>query len=342
MREPPTSETTTFKTIILAPGDDDIARVAGHLAAGGIAALPSETVYGLFGDAGNPDAVAAIFAAKGRPGFNPLIAHVRDESAAQALAVFTQKAAALAQAFWPGPLTLVLPARPAAGVCDLARAGLDTVAVRVSAHPVLQRILTHPSLGGRALAGPSANRSGRISPTTAKAVNDELGGLMPYILDAGPTRVGLESTIVGFSADHHTSHPPVLLRPGTITAEALADHLGVYPTVPTSGDPVSAPGMLASHYAPRARVRLEAECPRDGEAWLGFGANPDMAPGTPTLSLSESGDLREAASRLYASLRTLDAHDVAGIAVAPIPEQGLGAAINDRLRRAAAPRPSNS
>ncbi len=294
---------------------------------GRLVAFPTETVYGLGGDATNNHAVAAIFAAKARPRFNPLIVHVRDLAEAEALAAFNSPARRAAARFWPGPLTLVLPRQPGAGLSLLASAGLDTVAIRVPAHPVAQALLRDAD---RPIAGPSANRSGRVSPTSAAHVAEDLGDDVALILDDGPTPLGLELTVVDFS-----SGAPALLRPGAVTFEALTEVLGPI-AVPGSALPKS-PGMLASHYAPRLPVRLAAVEARPGEALLAFG--PDAPPGfTEVLWLSRSSDLTEAAANLFAMLRRLDRPSFTGIAVMPVPEHGLGRAINDRLRRAAAPR----
>ncbi|SEA18588.1 L-threonylcarbamoyladenylate synthase [Rubrimonas cliftonensis] len=306
---------------------------------GGLAAFPTETVYGLGARADDPRAVAALFAAKGRPAFNPLIAHVADLDAARAIADLPPQAEALAERFWPGPLTLVAPRRmggPGA-VSDLAAAGLATVAVRVPAHPLAQRLLRAV---GAPVAAPSANPSGRLSPTTAEHVLEGLGGRIVGVLDGGPCAVGVESSIVGFESGRAT-----LLRPGGLAAEALEAALGA-PLARLSGAAAgapTAPGQLSSHYAPGAALRLGAAGPRAGEAWLGFGPG-GPPPGPLARSLSPSGDLAEAAANLFADLRALDAAlgGAGVIAVAPIPERGLGAAIADRLRRAAAPRPSTA
>ena len=305
-----------------------IARAAELLRAGGLVAFPTETVYGLGGDARNDRAVAGIYAAKGRPQFNPLIVHVADLTMAERFAVFSDQARDIAQAFWPGPLTLVLPLRPEAGISDLVTAGLETVAIRLPAHPVARALLT--AFGGP-LAAPSANPSGKISPTRAEHVMDGLSGKIAGVVDGGACAVGVESTILSLD-------PPRLLRPGGIPAEALEEALRQ--PLETGGDAAkpNAPGQLTSHYAPGAGVRLEATEARAGEVWIGFG------PGTAgaDLNLSASGDLVEAAANLFAVLRAADRlaqeRGASLIAVAPIPEKGLGRAINDRLRRAAAPR----
>ena len=310
-------------------GAEAIARAAALLRAGRPVAFPTETVYGLGGDATDDRAVAAIFAAKDRPRFNPLIVHVRDLAEAETLAVFNAPARRAAARFWPGPLTLVLPRQPAAGLSLLASAGLDTVAIRVPAHHVAQALLRET---GRPIAAPSANRSGRVSPTEAAHVAEDVGDDVAMILDDGPTPVGLESTVLDLSGAS-----PVLLRPGAVTLEAVTELFGPV-ALPGSASPKS-PGMLASHYAPRLPVRLAAAEPHPSEALLAFG--PDAPPGfAAVLWLSRSGDLAEAAANLFAMLRRLDRPSFTGIAVMPIPEHGLGHAINDRLRRAAAPRGS--
>ena len=309
----------------LLPTPEGLARAAALLAAGELVAFPTETVYGLGGDARNGRAVAGIFAAKGRPAFNPLIVHVPDLDAARALAQVGPAAERLAAAFWPGPLTLVLPVRPEAGLSPLVTAGLPTVGVRVPAHPVAQAMLR--AFGGP-VAAPSANLSGRVSPTRAAHVMDGLSGRIGAVLDGGACPVGVESTIVGLSGD------PTLLRPGGVPVEALEDCL-VAPLA-AAGPGIVAPGQLASHYAPGAVVRLNVTAPRPGELWIGFGPETLAA----ELSLSPTGDLVEAAANLFHILRAADAQ-AAGrvIAVAPVPMRGLGLAINDRLARAAAPRP---
>jgi L-threonylcarbamoyladenylate synthase len=312
---------------IATAGAATIASTAALLRAGRLVAFPTETVYGLGGDATNDRAVAAIFAAKARPRFNPLIVHVRDLAEAERLAVFNEPAHRAALRFWPGPLTLVLPRRPGAGVSLLASAGLDTVAVRVPAHPVAQALLRET---GRPIAAPSANRSGRVSPTEAAHVADDLGDDLALILDDGPTPVGLESTVLDLSGE-----APALLRPGAVTFEALTGLLGPI-SIPASAVPKS-PGMLSSHYAPRLPVRLAAAEACPGEGLLAFG--PNAPPGFAEVQwLSRAGDLAEAAANLFAMLRRLDRPFFTGIAVMPVPEHGLGRAINDRLRRAAAPR----
>jgi L-threonylcarbamoyladenylate synthase len=319
-------------TETLAPDAAGIARAAALLAEGRLVAFPTETVYGLGADARNGAAVAGIFAAKGRPRFNPLILHLADLDAARAIAEFGPAAEALAGAFWPGPLSLVLPLKAGAGVSELATAGLATVALRVPAHPVARALLR--AFGGP-VAAPSANPSGKVSPTTAAHVLDGLGGRIAAVIDAGPCPVGVESTILRVDAAG-----AVLLRPGGLPVEALEAALGG-PLARGGAAPVSppeAPGQLASHYAPEAALRLDAAAPEPGEVWLGFGPGAREA----DINLSPAGDLVEAAARLFAALRDIDALAAARgarrVAVSPVPETGLGLAINDRLRRAAAPR----
>lgn len=312
-------------TELLTNSEEGIARAAAILHEGGLVALPTETVYGLAGDASNDRAVAAIYAAKDRPEFNPLIVHVAEIAEAERLVRFPRAALPLTRV-WPGPLTLVLPLRPGAPVSPLVTAGLDTLAVRIPAHPVARALLT--AFGG-GLAAPSANPSGRISPTTAAHVMAGLGGRIDAVLDGGDCSVGVESTIVGFDGEI-----PVILREGGMTAEALAHMLGQPLARREEGSAISAPGQLASHYAPRGRVRLNVREAEPGETMLGFG------PGACDLNLSERGDLAEAAANLFRHFHKLDEMGADRIAVAPVPETGLGAAINDRLRRAAAPRES--
>ena len=309
---------------VLAPDDAGLARAAALLAKGGLVAFPTETVYGLGADARDDRAVARIFAAKGRPRFNPLILHVADVAAARALCVFDARAERLASAFWPGPLTLVLPLREGAGISPLATAGLPTVAVRVPAHPVARALIA--AFGGP-VAAPSANPSGRVSPTTAAHVVAGLSGRIDAVVDGGPCGVGVESTILGLDG------PAVLWREGGIAAEQVAEVLGEWPAAAAAGARPVAPGALASHYAPRGVMRLNATSAAPGEVMLGFG------PVDCDLNLSAAGDLTEAAANLYACLHRLDAMGAERIAVSPVPEAGLGRAINDRLRRAAAPRP---
>jgi L-threonylcarbamoyladenylate synthase len=306
-----------------------IARAARLLCEGRLIAFPTETVYGLGGDATSDAAVAEIFAAKGRPRFNPLIVHVPGLAEAEGIAFFDERARRAAQQFWPGPLTLVLKRREDSKVSLLASAGLDTIAVRVPAQPVAQALLRET---GRPLAAPSANRSGRISPTEAAHVETELGDRVALILDGGTCPVGVESTVLDL-----TGTTPCLLRPGGATLEALAELLGSITTGASEPGAPRSPGQLASHYAPRLPLRTNAAAAMLGEALLAFG--PEVPPGfAHVLNLSPSGDLAEAAANLFAMLRQLDRSEFTGIAVMPIPTRGLGRAINDRLHRAAAPR----
>ena len=306
-----------------------IAKAARALCGGALVAFPTETVYGLGGDARSDAAVARIFAAKGRPRFNPLIVHMPDLAEAEVIALFDERARDAARRFWPGPLSLVLSRRAGGGVSLLASAGLDTVAIRVPAHPVAQALLRAT---GRPLAAPSANRSGRVSPTEAAHVAAELGDGVALVLDGGRCPVGVESTVLDL-----TGATPTLLRPGGVTVEALAAALG--PIAVAGADPAAprSPGQLASHYAPALPLRMNAVEAQPGEALLAFGAT--VSGGfAEVLNLSERGDLVEAAANLFTMLRRLDRPGFTGIAVMPIPEHGLGQAINDRLRRAAAPR----
>jgi L-threonylcarbamoyladenylate synthase len=321
-------------TQVMQAGEFASACAARVLARGGLVAFPTETVYGLGADACSGEAVARLYEAKGRPSFNPLIVHVADTAVAHALADFNTEAERLAAAFWPGALTLVLAKRADCPVADLATAGLDTIALRVPSHPVAREIIA--ALGG-AVAAPSANRSGHVSPTTAQHVLDDLGGRIELIIDGGATPMGLESTIVACVND------PVLLRPGAVPRARIEEIMPVKDALQpnNNGDAVPlAPGQLASHYATRARLRLNATSVHAGEALLAFG--PDMPAGAHhaacVLNLSTRGDLIEAAANLFSHLRELDVSGAATIAVMPVPEQGLGEAINDRLRRAAAPR----
>jgi L-threonylcarbamoyladenylate synthase len=300
----------------------DMALVGETLRAGQIVALPTETVYGLAARADSADAVAAIYRAKNRPDFNPLIVHVLDVAAAQDLALFDARALRLAQAFWPGPLTMVLPRREQAGLAAAVTAGLPTVAIRCPAHPVMRAAL---AAAGLPLAAPSANRSGGVSPTTAAHVAASLGDRIGLILDGGECREGLESTIVALREDGGWQ----VLRPGPITESAVAQALGQGATT-TATDQIEAPGQMTSHYAPGKPVRLNATQRRAEEFWISFGT-PDG-----DYALSPSGDLAEAASRLYAALHAAAAAPQRMVAVAPIPQEGIGAAINDRLARAAA------
>lgn len=312
-------------TEILDPSKTGLARAAEILSQGGLVGFPTETVYGLGGDARNGASVAGIYAAKGRPAFNPLIVHLADLDAVRRYAHLDEMALTLAQAFWPGPLTLVLPLRSDSGLSSLVTAGLDSVAIRVPAHPLAQALLR--AFGGP-LAAPSANPSGRISPTTADHVRRGLEGRIAAILDGGPCSVGVESTILSLDGQAR------LLRAGGLPLEAIEALIGPVSTTGDDATKPTAPGQLASHYAPKARLRLNAvDAP--GEVLIGFG------PVKAALTLSDKGDLTEAAANLFAILHQAD--DLAGpgglIAVAPIPDEGLGRAINDRLARAAAPRP---
>jgi L-threonylcarbamoyladenylate synthase len=311
------------------PALSEIGDAARALRQGKLVAFPTETVYGLGGDATSDRAVAAIFAAKGRPSFNPLIVHVANIASAAQYAELSAKAQLAARAFWPGPLTLVLPRRRDCKISLLATAGLDSVAVRVPAHKIAQTLLM---MAGLPLAAPSANPSGRLSPTSADHVMADLGDKVAFVIDGGACPVGVESTVLSLLEDR-----PRILRPGAVTAEALSEVL----TEPVqielgAGDAAAprSPGRLLSHYAPSLPVRLDAASAEPGEALLGFGpAAPKDA-----LNLSPTGDLQEAAANLFAMLRQLDDPKHRAIAVMPVPDTGLGVAINDRLRRAAAPR----
>jgi L-threonylcarbamoyladenylate synthase len=316
---------------VLAPDPAHIALAAAKLQAGELVAFPTETVYGLGADAGNDRAVAAIFAAKRRPSFNPLIVHVGERVLAERLARFDARAERLADRHWPGPLTLVLPRRPAGGVSLLVSAGLDTLALRLPRHPVAAALLA--AFGGP-IAAPSANPSGRLSPTTAAHVAERLGDKLAAILDGGPTHIGLESTIVDLSGP--TAR---LLRPGGLPIEEIEALIGPLAGAAPAATP-RAPGMLASHYAPDLPLRLDATGVAGDEALLAFGPTPLTGART-ALNLSPTGDLAEAAANFFAYLRRLDASAAQAIAVMPIPDRGLGRAINDRLARAAAPRGAN-
>jgi L-threonylcarbamoyladenylate synthase len=327
---------------IVSTSPEAIAAAAAALRGGALVAFPTETVYGLGADATSSRAVAAIFEAKGRPSFNPLIAHVATPEAAAELGHLTETGAMMARAFWPGPLTLVLRKRDGCPVAELATAGLDTIAVRVPAHPVAQALL---NAAGVPIAAPSANRSGHVSPTTAAHVAQDLGDRVAMILDGGTAPIGLESTVVDV-----TGPEPAVLRLGAVAREDIGRVLGrpVAVAIGEAHTPAS-PGMLARHYAPAARLRLNATDVRPGEALLAFGSAHVPRHEGLMLNLSWSGDLIEAAANLFSALRTLDAAVAAAgeshlqgggakaIAVMPIPEQGLGEAINDRLRRAARP-----
>lgn len=309
---------------------NDIERAAKLIREGELVAFPTETVYGLGGDATNERAVAKIFEAKGRPQFNPLISHVTDAGEAKLLVQWNDKAERLAAKFWPGPLTLVLPRAKGSPVSLLATAGLDTVGVRAPAHPMAQALLRAT---GRPIAAPSANASGTVSPTRAEHVAQSLGGRVKMILDGGPCQVGLESTVLDLTSD-----TPTLLRPGGATRESIEATIGpiaLSDALPSGEAPRKSPGQLASHYAPSRPVRLGATSVSADEGLLAYGSNAPSG-ARETCNLSPSGDLAEAAANLFAMLRRLDRPDIARIAVMPIPETGLGLAINDRLRRAAA------
>lgn len=308
-----------------------IIKAAKALAGGGVVAFPTETVYGLGADATNAEAILRVYELKGRPRFNPLIAHVANRETAEAHAEFNASAGKLAEAFWPGPLTIVLKKRAECRICDLVSAGLETIALRVPANEIAQDLLR---AAGCPVAAPSANRAGHVSPTTASHVAADLGEGPEFILDGGDTALGLESTVIGLSG-----HEPLLLRPGAIPREEIEDFLVAKLGDATTPDRPASPGQLASHYAPRARVRLEATGVEPGEALLAFGSNPLPATGL-VINLSPKDDLREAATRFFAALRQLDDSGCVSIAVMPIPDEGLGEAINDRLRRAAAARSS--
>jgi L-threonylcarbamoyladenylate synthase len=324
--------TAPLVTRLLKADDAATAEAVHCLASGGLAAFPTETVYGLGADANNGQAIARLYAAKGRPAFNPLIAHVADAAAARELAHFDANAARLAQDFWPGPLTLVLPKVPACPVADLATAGLDTIAVRVPNHATAHAIL---QMFGRPVVAPSANRSGHVSPTSGAHVLADLRGRIDLIIDGGPTAVGVESTIIACLGE------PALLRPGGVPREAIERALKrPLASMETNNDAPLAPGLLISHYAPRTPIRLNASTVGPEECLLAFG--PNLAEGAEraerVLDLSPRGDLVEAAANLFSHLRALDAAGAQAIAVMPVPHEGLGEAINDRLERAAAPR----
>lgn len=329
-----TARGTGASTRVLGTSPDDMAAAARLLRAGRLVAFPTETVYGIGADATDAAAIASLYAAKGRPRFNPLIAHVLDIDAARRIGLLDATALMLAERFWPGPLTLVVEARPDTVVSDLARAGLPSVAIRVPSHPLARALLAQ---AGRPVAAPSANRSGHVSATTAAHVLADLDGLVDAVVNGGPAQLGVESSIVGLLGER-----PVLLRPGAITCEQLDSALGFAVSGPAArkNDRPDAPGQLASHYAPWAAVRLDAVEVHPGEALLAFG--PDLPAGaahaTAVRNLSPAGDLREAAATLFSALRELDAARPRTVAVMPIPAEGIGLAIRDRLARAAAPR----
>jgi L-threonylcarbamoyladenylate synthase len=322
-------ETPQHRPPFLPPTNENIEAAARALIDGRLVAFPTETVYGLGADATNDGAVAAVFAAKHRPRFNPLIIHVVNHAAACGIASFDERANRLAEVFWPGPMTLVLPRRPDCAVSLLASAGLDTIAVRVPRHPSAQALLRACR---RPIAAPSANPSGKISPTTAAHVQESLGGHVAMILDGGPCAIGIESTVVDLCGSIAT-----ILRPGGVTEEAIAEAIGRGAIRTLASDDSTAPrspGQLATHYAPDLPLRTNAKDVSAREALLAFG--PDLPAGAAiTLNLSPSADLSEAAANLFAMLRALDRPGLEGIAVMPIPDEGLGQAINDRLRRAA-------
>ncbi len=322
-----------LNTIRLSATDRGLRVAVTFLRKGGLVAFPTETVYGLGADARDERAVAGIYRAKGRPAHNPVIVHVASLQAAARLIDLPSEGARLAQAFWPGPLTLVAPVRADSGIADICRAGAQTLAVRVPAAPLALSLLQ--AFDGP-IAAPSANLSGKVSPTSADHVMEEMHGLVEGVLDGGVCGVGLESTIVGFDEDG----TPCILRPGGVTREQLEQVAGPISDAPVTNDLApSAPGQLSSHYAPGARLRLNAAQPELGEAWLGFGEEPQRTSAI-TINLSPTASVEEAATNLFAHLRILDAQlEYSGtIAVAAIPENGIGLAINDRLNRAAAPR----
>ncbi len=301
-------------------------RAVAALRAGQLVGMPTETVYGLAADATNPAAVAKVFAAKGRPSFNPLIAHCGSIELAMSEGVFDERARRLAAAFWPGPLTLIVPVAGQGSVCELARAGLETIGLRIPCHPVALEML---SAVGKPLAAPSANPSGKLSPTTSCDVSNAFGSEVSLVLEGGACEAGIESTIVAVLPDTL----PSILRPGVIDRKSISDVVGELQSN-QSAKAVIAPGQLSSHYAPGAEVRLNASYTGPGEVLLGFGPHAPAG----VANLSDKGDTVEAAANLYRMLRELDTPDITAIAVMPIPEDGLGEAINDRLRRAAAPR----
>lgn len=317
------------KTLIASPTYENISKAASLLRKGHLVAFPSETVYGLGADAMNSKAVASIFVVKGRPSFNPLIVHVRNLEEAEKLGEFNQKARHLASAFWPGPLTLVVRRRETSRVCELATAGLNTIAIRVPKHPVAQALLEASSCP---IAAPSANKSGHVSPTRASHVADDLKNQVGMILEGGSVQYGIESTVINATQDTLE-----LLRFGVVSLEEISEKVGYEIALNTSGSSkILSPGQLGSHYAPQAELRLEALEAKEGEALLAFGK---AVPAKNTIiNLSPNADLIEAAANLYTALRGLDSLGASHVAVMPIPENGIGIAINDRLRRAATPR----
>ncbi len=312
--------------MIIPPTDDNLDRAAAAISRGDLVAFPTETVYGLGADATNGTAVAAIFETKGRPRFNPLIVHVRDLHAGEEFATFSTQAKELARALWPGALTLIVQQRPNAPLSDLISAGLDTVALRVPNHPIARSLLERSDLP---IAAPSANRSGHVSPTTAAHVAADFADTDLMIIDGGATPMGLESTVVDVTSD-----VPVLLRPGAVPRQDIEAVLGLPLSDRNSDDALRSPGLLKSHYAPSTKVILDVMEPKPGDAVLAFG--PATGAGADAINLSVSGDLKEAAANLFSALRDLDCRGAKRIAVMPIPSDGLGEAINDRLRRAAA------
>ncbi len=318
---------------IIGTAPEDIAFAASLLSAGDLVGMPTETVYGLAADATQGEAVAAIYAAKGRPSFNPLISHVASLEQALEHGVFNADALRLAEAFWPGPLTLVVPFRPTSAVSDLARAGLDTIALRVPSHPVARAMIAQ---AGVPVAAPSANLSGRISPTTARDVSADLGDRVAAVVDGGACDVGLESTIISCIGDK-----VVQLRPGGLARESLSRILGREMDILIPDATIRSPGLLESHYAPLAILRMNITEFRENDAILAFGTIklPEFPADRPVVNLSPTANLLQAAARLFSALRELDAHHPATIAAVPVPAGGLGEAINDRLVRASAPRP---
>lgn len=312
--------------MIMPPTDDNLDRAAAALSRGDLVAFPTETVYGLGADATKGTAVAAIFETKGRPRFNPLIVHVQDLNAAKEIATFNEQAKQLAAVFWPGALTLIARQRPNSPLSDLISAGLDTVALRVPSHAIARTLLRR---SGLPIAAPSANRSGHVSPTTAAHVAADFAGTDLLIIDGGATPMGLESTVVDVTSD-----APVLLRPGAIPRRDIEAVLGCTLAERQPDDALRSPGLLKSHYAPSTKVVLDVTEPRPGDVVLAFGPVTDA--GADTINLSVTGDLKEAAANLFSALRDLDRRGAKRIAVMPIPSDGLGEAINDRLRRAAA------
>ncbi len=318
----------TRKPNILTPSNESLDLAAQHLRKGKLVAFPTETVYGLGADATNDRAIAAIYAAKGRPQFNPLIVHIADKSEAPDLVIWNKEAEKLADTFWPGPLTLVLPRAPDSPIALLASAGLDTIALRCPDHLIARKLIEKTQ---RPLAAPSANASGTLSTTCAQHVQDSLGKDVCLILDGGACSVGVESTVLDM-----TSRPPTLLRHGGTPKEQLEKHLGKIQEPLHNEDAPKSPGMLLSHYAPSIPLRLDAKTASDDEAFLLFGKAENFQGGGTRMNLSANGDLTEAAANLFAMLHQLDQAQFKDIAVAPIPQEGLGAAINDRLQRAAA------